>query len=90
MALSRSGGKSSVAFCVPLGAGVRYKVAPRLNAAVEFSMTKAFGDHMDSDRLSDLQQIKSAFIKNTDWYSALTVGISYEIGPRCSGCQRID
>ena len=53
-------------------------------------MTKAFGDHMDSDRLSDLQQIKSAFIKNTDWYSALTVGISYEIGPRCSGCQRID
>lgn len=90
VALSRSGGKSSAAFCIPLGAGVRYKVAPRLNAAVEFSMTKAFSDHMDSDRLSDLQQIKSAFIKNTDWYSALTVGISYEIGPRCSGCQRID
>ena len=88
--LSYSGGKNNAAFCIPLGAGVRYKVAPRLNAAVEFSMTKAFGDHVDSDRLSDLQQIKSSFIKNTDWYSALTVGISYEIGPRCSGCQRID
>ena len=90
MALSRGGNESSGVFCIPLGAGVRYKVAPRVNASVEFCMTKAFGDHIDSDRLTDMQHIKSSFIKNTDWYSTITVGISYEIGPRCADCHRID
>lgn len=90
IALSHGEGGSAAAFCVPLGAGVRYKVAPRVNFAAEFTMTKVFGDHADSRQLADLQNIKSSFIKNTDWYSTLTVGISYEIGPRCAECHRID
>lgn len=90
VALSHGDGSSSGALCVPLGAGVRYKIAPRLNVAAEFTMTKVFGDHVDSSQLADLHNIKSSFIKNTDWYSTLTVGISYEIGPRCAECHRID
>lgn len=53
-------------------------------------MTKAFADHMDSAQLSDLNQIKTAFYKNTDWYSRLSVGISYEFGKRCSTCHYVD
>lgn len=77
--MSRSGSDTSGAFVLPLGLGARYKVSPRLNLMAEFAMTKAFGDHVDSRELADLQQIKSSFIKNTDWYSTFTVGISYEI-----------
>lgn len=89
-AMATSGGDSAVAFCIPMGIGVKYKISRRLNLNAEFTMTKAFGDKMDSKELTDLYQIKSSFLKNTDWYSSLTVGISYEFGPRCVTCHRID
>lgn len=90
VSMSFSGGSSSAAFSMPLGVGMKYKVAPRLNLSAEFSMTKVFGDKIDGDRLSDLYGIKSSFLKNTDWYSGLLLGISYEFGARCSTCNRID
>ena len=89
-ALSSSGGNTSVFPVIPMGAGVKFKATQRLNLGVEFTMTKAFGDHVDGAELSDLNQIKSAFYKNTDWYSRLTVGLSYEFGPRCETCHYID
>ena len=60
-----------------------------IDAAFE-AMTKVFGDKVDGKYLTDLYGIKSSFLKNTDWYSTLTVGISYEFGPRCATCHRID
>lgn len=83
-------GSSYVAFNIPMGIGVKYKFAPRWNLIAEFTMTKTFGDKIDSDELTDIYQIKSSFLKNTDWYSTLTVGVSFEFGPRCVTCHRID
>lgn len=88
--VASSGGKTSAAPTVPLGVGLKFKAAPRVNLGLEFSMTKAFGDHVDGPDLSDLNQIKTAFYKNTDWFSRLTVGISYEFGPRCETCHYVD
>ncbi len=88
--ISSSSGANHVAFSLPMGVGVRFRIAPRLNLNAEFSMTKVFGDKVDGDRLTDLYMIKSSFLKNTDWYSGLTVGISYEFGARCETCNRID
>lgn len=88
--LSSSGGKTSAAPTIPMGAGIKFKATPRLNLGVEFTMTKAFGDHLDGADLADLNQIKTAFYKNTDWFSRLTVGISYEFGPRCETCHYVD
>lgn len=88
--LSSSGGSTSVAPTVPLAVGIKYKPAQRVNLGVEFSMTKAFGDHVDGRELADLNQIKSAFYKNTDWFSRLTVGVSYEFGLRCETCHYVD
>lgn len=78
------------AFNIPMGVGVKFKIKPRLNLNAEFTMTKVFGDKIDSPQLTDLYRIKSSFLKNTDWYSMLSVGISYEFGPRCVTCHRID
>ncbi len=88
--MAHTGDDNFVGFNIPIGVGVRYKISRRLNLSAEFSMTKVFSDNVDSKELSDLYQIKSSFLKNTDWYSTLTVGISYEFGPRCVTCNRID
>ncbi len=79
-----------VALSMPMSFGVKYKLKPRINLEACFTMTKVFGDHIDGPDLSDLTTIKSSFIKNNDWHSALTVGISFEFGPRCVVCNRID
>lgn len=88
--MSATGGDSYVAMSLPMGVGVKYKIRPRVNLGLEFCMTKVFGDHVDSGELSDLYQIKSSFLKNTDWYSTLMLSISYEFGKRCVTCHRID
>lgn len=90
VAMSSSGGDTSVAMSLPMGFGVKYKLRPRLNLGLEFSMTKVFGDKVDSSELTDLYQIKSSFLKNTDWYSSLMFTVTYEFGKRCVTCHRID
>lgn len=86
---AKSGDHTSVALNIPMGFGVKYKATKRINLMLELSMTKVFGDHVDGE-LKDLYQIKSSFIKNTDWYSSIMIGVSYEFGPRCVTCHRID
>lgn len=88
--LSSSGGKTSAAPTIPMAFGLKYKASPRVNLGLEFSMTKVFGDHVDGPDLSDLNQIKTSFYKNTDWFSRITLGISYEFGPRCETCHYVD
>lgn len=88
--LSSCDGSSAVALSIPMGAGVKYKVSRRVNLIADFTMTKVLGDRLDGDRLADLTTIKSSFLKNTDWHSAVMVSLTYEFGPRCTVCNRID
>lgn len=89
VSLAKCGGESNVGFNIPLGAGIKYKIRERLNLGAEFCMTKVFSDHMDG-ALADLYQIKSSFIKNTDWYSNISVSLTYEFGKRCATCHYVD
>lgn len=89
VSLAKCAGITSAALSLPLGAGIRYKVAKRCNLALEFVMTKAFGDRLDGE-ISDLYQIKSSFVKNTDWYSRLALTFTYEFGLRCRTCHYYD
>lgn len=78
------------AFELPLTVGVRYKISPRINLTACCNFSKVFGDNVDGPQLSDLNQIKSSFAKNTDWVSTLTVGFTYEFGERCKSCFYVD
>ncbi len=80
----------SVAASFPLAVGVKYKPARRWNIQLEFCANKTSGDHLDGGNLSDLQGIKSSFLKNTDWHTGLLFGFSYEFGARCSTCHYVD
>ncbi|MGM9851281.1 MAG: DUF6089 family protein [Muribaculaceae bacterium] len=88
--LASSGGHTSVAPTLPMGFGIKFKPRERFNLLLEFTMTKAFGDHLDGQELSDLNQIKTAFYKNTDWYSRISIGFSYEFGKRCETCHYVE
>lgn len=83
-------GETAFAVNIPMGIGVKYKLKPRLNLVLEFCMTKVFGDKVDGKDLNDLYQIKSSFIKNTDWYSTIMFSVTYEFGERCSTCHYVD
>lgn len=89
MTYSTCDGQNAFAPNIPMAFGVKYKLKERWNLGVEFSMTKVFGDKVDGE-LSDLYQIKSSFLKNTDWYSNLSVSITYEFGKRCVTCHYVD
>ena len=90
VSLAACSGNIAVGPNIPLGIGVRYKPSERLNLFTEFSVTKVFNDHIDGPDLSDLNQIKSSFIKNNDWYSRIVVGFTYEFGKRCETCHYVD
>lgn len=90
VAMASSGGHTSVAPTLPMGVGIKYKMAMRWNLGVEFTMTKAFSDKIDGPVLNDLNLIKTAFYKSTDWYSRLTVSVTYEFGKRCETCHYVD
>lgn len=90
VSMGLSGGNTTVAPSIPMAFGVRFKAKERLNLFAEFSMTKVFSDHIDSSEIADLNHIKTDFYKSTDWFSRLTVGITYEFGKRCETCHYVD
>lgn len=82
--------KGGAAFTIPLGIGFKFKPALRWNLGLEFLMKKTFSDKLDGAALSDPLGIKSDFMKNTDWYSTLTLTITYEFSKRCAVCHYKD
>ncbi|MDE6010345.1 MAG: porin family protein [Muribaculaceae bacterium] len=83
-------GETSAGFTLPFGVGVKFKINRRLNLGLEFLMKKVFTDRLDGSTLDDPLGIKSSFIRNTDWYSTLTITLSYEFSKRCATCHYKD
>ena len=83
-------GKTGAAFNIPLGVGLKYKLSQRRNIGFEFLMKKTFSDRLDGEQLKDPYGIKSSFMKNTDWYSTMSLTISYEFSKRCAVCNYKD
>ena len=90
VALATCDGSTAFAPNIPMSVGFKYKPRERWNLGVEFTMTKTFSDKIDGDKLNDLYMIKSSFLKNTDWYSNISVSVAYEFGERCSTCHYVD
>lgn len=70
---------------VPLGFGVKYKLAERVNATLEWMMHFTFSDKIDG--VCDPYGIKSnGLFKNTDSFSVLQLTVSYDIWKKCKTC----
>lgn len=74
---------------VPLGVGVKYKVATRLNLGIEWAMHFSMNDNLDG--VKDPYGIQSiGMFKNTDCYSMLQLTLTYSLMPKCRTCHNDD
>lgn len=74
---------------VPLGVGVKYKVATRLNLSIEWAMHFSMNDNLDG--VKDPYGIQSTgMFKNTDCYSMLQLTLTYSLMPKCRTCHNDD
>ena len=80
-----------VAMNIPLGLGVKYKVAERINVGVEWTVRFTTSDRLDIAskdglQLNDPYGIKSKGLKNKDSYSWLMLYVSYDMFPKYRKC----
>lgn len=80
------GGISSVTTVnIPLGIGVKYKLADRLNIAAEYNVRLTMSDKLDG--VKDPYGITSSgLFKNTDGYSMFRITLSYSFMAKCKTC----
>lgn len=76
---------------IPVGLGLKWKVAPRLNLGCELTYRFSFSDNLDVTRdtapvLNDPYGIDSGFLKNKDSYSFLSIFVTYDLSPKYRKC----
>ena len=81
-----NGGDFALSF--PIGVGVKYKLAPRLNLAAEWAMHFTGSDKLDS--MKDPMHVISEGSKNKDSFSCLQVTLTYSFMARCRTCHNAD
>lgn len=91
MTLGTGEGSTCWGINIPFGVGVKYKIAPRLNIGLDFTMHKLFSDRLDEVKngellLDDPYKIKSSWLKNKDWYSVTFIYISYDFLSKVRRC----
>lgn len=88
------GGGTKVALNCPVGVGVKYKVAPRVNLGLEWTFRFTTCDALDTAKewkqLSHPYAIKASGLKNKDAYSFLMFYITYDMLPKCKACHKND
>ena len=76
---------------IPIGLGVKYKLAHRLNVGCELSFRFTMSDKLDVTKasapiLDDPFGIKSDGIKNKDSYAFLSISLTYDLSPKYREC----
>ena len=85
MTIANADGKSATGVNMPIGVGVKYKMADRLNLAAEWAMHITTSDGLDG--IKDPYGIESSgLFKNTDCYSHLHVSLTYDLWAKCRTC----
>ena len=79
---------------VSVATGVKYKLKNRINIGAELSVRKLFGDGLDvsagNNLLDNPYNMSSGWLKNKDWYSMLTIFVTYDFGLRNCNCNKSD
>ena len=70
----------------PVGAGVKYKIRPRLNIMFEWTHRFTTIDKLDGIKLADPYYIESSGLKNKDIYSFFMFTLTYDISPKYRRC----
>jgi len=81
--------KKALTMNIPVGFGVKYKAADRINVGLEWTMRFSMSDELDG--VKDPYRIESkGLFKNTDCYQMLQLSVSYDIWAKCKICNNND
>ncbi len=84
------GASAAGALNIPMGFGLRYKLKPRVNVGVEWTMRFTSSDRLDdceaATKLNSPYGIESGAFKNRDSYSFLMLSLTYDISPKYRKC----
>lgn len=69
---------------IPIGFGIKYKVAPRVNIGLDWTVRLSMTDKIDG--IEDPFRIQSGFLKNKDSYCWTMLYVSYDFLPRLRKC----
>lgn len=79
---------------VPMGIGLKWKVAKRYNLGCEWTFRKTYTDELDyvtnsaGFQLTDPWLVESNRNKNKDWYSVFTMNLSIDLASTGSECYK--
>lgn len=84
----------NVAAHIPLGIGIKYKIKPRLNIGLEWSIRFTTSDKLDVSNKNGVSLnapygITSSGLKNKDCYSFTMLTLTYDLFPKCINCNNI-
>lgn len=88
LGLGATVGKSCGSLNLPIGLGIKYKLAERWNVGLDWSMHFSFTDKLDG--ISDPYKMESGVLKNKDSYSFTMLYLSYDFCPRRRECNNVD
>lgn len=86
--LTYSGAGKAFTANIPLGVGVKWKIAPRLNLALDWAMHLTPSDRLDG--IAHPKGIKASGFRNTDHYGLTMLTLTYDFSKRCPACQRAE
>ena len=73
---------------IPIGFGLKYKLAERINLGFDWQMHFTISDKLDG--LEAPQGIKSTGFKNKDHYHTAFITLTYSFAPKCATCNKDD
>lgn len=73
---------------IPLGIGLKYKIAPRLNLGLDWTFHLSLSDKLDG--LDAPVGIESTEFRNKDHYTAIQLTLTYDLCPKCPTCNKDD
>lgn len=71
---------------LPIGLGLKYKLAERVNLGFDWQVHFTMNDKLDG--LNAPQGIRSEGFKNKDYYHTAVVTLTYSFAPRCRTCNK--
>ena len=76
--------KGAFSLNIPVGFGIKYKVANRVNVGLDWTVRFSLTDKLDG--IADPYRLKGGFLKNKDSYCWTMVYVSYDFWPRLRKC----
>lgn len=71
---------------LPIGFGIKYKLAPRLNLGFDWLVHFTTSDKLDG--LNNPNGVRSSGFKNKDHYITTMLTLTYDIAPHCPTCNK--